>query len=271
MREHRLARGTARRVATYGRPFAADITVFLVLTLVASALVVATPLLLRTIIDDGVVPGDRSLVVRLGFVVAGLAVVGAVLTVVTRFYGARIGEGLILHLRTQVFQHVMRQPIAFFTRAQTGALVNRLNTDVIGAQQAFTSILSGVLSNIVSLLLILGALLSMSWQITVLALLLVPVFLVPARLMGDRLSALTRRQMNLNADLASRMTERFNVAGALLVRLFGRPVQEDEEYEVRARGVRDAGVSIAVNRVFFMAGLGWWPRWRPHWSMAWVG
>jgi len=253
---HRLKRGTARRVASYARPFRRDIAVFLTVTVVAAALVTATPLLLRAIIDDGVVPRDRGVVIALGSLVAALAVLEALLTVVGRLHSARIGEGLILDLRTQVFRHVLRQPIAFFTRAQTGALVNRLNTDVIGAQQAFTSILSGLVSNVVSLVLILAALVTMSWQITLLALLLLPVFLVPARIMGHRLSALTRRQMTLNADLASRMTERFNVAGALLVRLFGRPQQEDEEYAARARGVRDAGVSIAVNRVVFLAGLG---------------
>lgn len=254
--EHRLRRGTARRVAAYARPFRRDIAVFLTLTVLAAALVTATPLLLRAIIDDGVVPKDRGVVILLGSVVAALAVLEAVLTIVSRLYSARIGEGLILDLRTQVFRHVLRQPIAFFTRAQTGALVNRLNTDVIGAQQAFTSILSGLVSNVVSLVLILAALVTMSWQITILALLLLPVFLIPARIMGHRLSALTRRQMTLNADLASRMTERFNVAGAMLVRLFGRPRQEDEEYAARARGVRDAGVAIAVNRVVFLAGLG---------------
>jgi ATP-binding cassette subfamily B protein len=252
----RLIPGTARRVAGYGRPFRRDIVVFLVLTVIGASLVAATPLLLGRIIDEGVVPGDRQVVLTLGLVVAGLALFEAVLMIVSRLFSARIGEGLILDLRTEVFRHVLRQPIAFFTRAQTGALVNRLNTDVIGAQTAFTSILSGLVSNVVSLAIILAALFTMSWLITGLALLLLPIFLIPARLMGNRLSALTRRQMGLNADLASRMTERFNVAGALLVRLFGRPLTEDREYAVRARGVRDAGVSIAVNRVVFMAGLG---------------
>ena len=256
VRDHRLAAGTARRVARYGRPFARDITAYLVLTVVAGALVTAVPLLLQRIIDDGVTPKDPGVVITLGLVVAALAVVESVVTVVTRWLGSRIGEGLILDLRTEVFAHVLRQPIAFFPRAQTGALVSRLNSDVIGAQTAFTSILSGLVSNVVQMVLILAALLSMSWQITLLALCLLPLFLVPARVMGARLSALTRRQMTLNADMHTRMTERFNVAGALLVRLFGRPREEDEEYEVRARGVRDAGVAISVNRVVFMAGLG---------------
>ena len=256
VRDHHIGRETARRVASYGRPFVGRIAAYLALTVLAGALVTAVPLLLQRIIDDGVTPGDRDLVIRLGIVVAGLAVLEAVVTVVTRWFGSQIGEGLIYNLRREVFAHVLRQPIAFFTRAQTGALVSRLNNDVIGAQTAFTSILSGLVSSLVQMVLILAALLSMSWQITVLALLLVPLFIVPARFMGARLSALTRTQMGLNADMQARMTERFNVGGALLVRLFGRPATEDEEYAERAADVRDAGVSISVNRVFFMAGLG---------------
>jgi ATP-binding cassette subfamily B protein len=256
VKDHKLRAGTARRVVGYGRPFVPDIVVYLALTIVSGVLVTAVPLLLQRIIDDGVVPQVRDVVIRLGLVVAAIAVVESVVTVFTRWFGSRIGEGLILNLRTEVFAHVLRQPIAFFTRSQTGALVSRLNSDVIGAQTAFTSILSGLVSNLVQMVLILAALLSMSWEITVLALLLLPVFLVPARYMGARLSALTRTQMTLNADMHTRMTERFNVAGALLVRLFGRPDQENQEYAERARGVRDAGVSIAVNRVVFMAGLG---------------
>ena len=256
VRDHQLRSGTARRVLGYGRPFGREITAYLVLTIVAGALVTAVPLLLQRIIDDGVDQGARDVVVRLGLLVAAIAVLESVVTVATRWIGSRIGEGLILDLRKEVFTHVLRQPVAFFTRAQTGALVSRLNSDVIGAQAAFTSILSGLVSNLVLMLLILAALFSMSWQITLLALLLLPVFLLPARLMGTRLSQLTRRQMTLNADMHTRMTERFNVAGALLVRLFGRPAEEDREYAVRAAGVRDAGVSIAVNRVVVMAGLG---------------
>ena len=256
VKDHRIGRDTARRVAGYGRPFLGRIVVYLLLTVLAGGLVTVVPLLLGRIIDQGVEVGDRDVVVRLALLVAGLAVVEAVVTVVIRWFGSRIGEGLIYNLRREVFAHVLRQPIAFFTRAQTGALVSRLNSDVIGAQTAFTSILSGFVSSLVQLALILVALFSMSWQITLLALLLVPIFLVPARFMGARLSALTRRQMALNADMQARMTERFNVGGALLVRLFGRPATEDEEYAERAAGVRDSGVSIAVNRVFFMAALG---------------
>jgi ATP-binding cassette subfamily B protein len=256
VRSHKVGRETALRVGAYGRPFVPEVVAYLVLAVLGGVVAVAVPLLLQRIIDDGVELGDRDLVITLGLVVAVLAAAEAVLTVSLRWVGSRIGEGLILNLRSQVFAHVLRQPIAFFTRAQTGALVSRLNHDVIGAQAAFTSILSGLVGNLVLLVLVLVALFSMSWQITLLALLLVPIFLVPARLMGPRLSALTRRQMNLNADMQTRMTERFNVGGALLVRLFGRPHVENAEYGASARGVRDAGVSIAVNRVIFLAGLG---------------
>ncbi|GAA5163237.1 ABC transporter ATP-binding protein [Ornithinimicrobium tianjinense] len=256
VRAHKVGRETARRVLGYGRPYRGDIAAYLVLSVLSGALVTAVPLLLQRIIDDGVTPKDRGVVITLGLVVAGLAVLETLVTIVSRWLGSRIGEGVILDLRSEVFSHVLRQPVAFFTRAQTGALVSRLNSDVIGAQTAFTSVLSGLVSNLVLMVLVLVALFSMSWQITVLALLLLPVFLVPARLMGARLSSLTRRQMTLNADMHTRMTERFNVAGALLVRLFGRPSEEDREYAARARGVRDAGVEIAVNRVVFMAGLG---------------
>ncbi len=251
-----LQKGTARRVLTYGAAFKREITIFLILTIFGASLVVATPLLLGRIIDEGVREENRGVVIGLGSAVAVLAVIGALLVVVTRWYSSRIGEGLILNLRKQVFGHVLRQPIAFFTRAQTGALVNRLNTDVIGAQTAFTSILSGLVSNVVTLTFVGITLVSLSWQITLPAVLLLPLFLVPASFMGRRLSKLTRKQMNLNSELASRMTERFNVAGAMLVRLFGRPQTEADEYAERAQGVRDAGVAISVNRVIFAAGLG---------------
>ena len=171
-----------------------------------------------------------------GGLVAGLALLTAIVALAERWLSSRIGEGLIYDLRTQVFGHVLRQPIAFFTRAQTGALVSRLGQDVIGAQQAFTSVLSNTVSNAISLVLILVAMASLSWQLTLGAVLLVPLFLVPAKLMGRRLADLSHQQMGLNADLSSRMTERFNVAGALLVKLFGRPATEDEEYAARAAG-----------------------------------
>jgi len=250
-----LRPGTTRRVLGYARPYAGKITVFLLLALFDAILVVATPLMLRALVDDGIVPGDRRVVVTTAVVVAVLSLASAAESLAQRWFSARIGEGLIYDLRTQVFGHVLRQPIAFFTRAQTGALVSRLGQDVIGAQQAFTSVLSNSVSNAISLALIFAAMLSLSWPLTLATLLLVPLFLLPARAMGRRLAELTHDQMRLNADLGSRMTERFNVAGALLVKLFGRPVEEDEEYAVRAGRVRDIGVSIAVSRSFFLVAL----------------
>ncbi|MDF8264024.1 ABC transporter ATP-binding protein [Luteipulveratus flavus] len=250
-----LRPGTARRVLDYAQPYRRTIVAFLVTTIAEALLVIATPLLLKRIVDDGVVKQDSGLVVRLALLVGLVAVVGAGLSVLERFMSARIGEGLIYDLRGQVFSHVLRQPIAFFTRTQTGALVTRLNSDVIGAQQAFTSTLSNVVSNIVMLIAIVAAMGTLSWQLTLLALVLVPLFLIPTRIMGRRLAGLAREQMQENADLGARMSERFNVAGALLVKLYGRPHQEDLEYSERAGRVRDIGVLIALNRSAFMVVL----------------
>ncbi len=253
--DKKLAPGTSRRVLAYAGRYRASIAAFLLVVVLDSVLVVAVPLLFREIIDQGVIPGDAGVVVRLAFIVAGIALLEAVLTVVQRWFSSRIGEGLILDLRSEVFGHVLKQPIAFFTRAQTGSLVSRLNSDVIGAQQAFTSVLSNVVSNIVSVALVVGTMFALSWQLTLGALVLVPVFLIPAKYMGRRLAGLARRQMSLNADMGSRMTERFNVAGALLVKLFGTPEREEAEYADRAARVRDVGISIALNRSIFMAAL----------------
>jgi ATP-binding cassette subfamily B protein len=255
VKDRKLAPGTARRVMGYARPYRREIAVFVGLVVVTSSLVVATPLLLRKLIDEGVTPQDRSVVVAISLMVAGIAVAEALLTLVQRWFSARIGEGLIFDLRTEVFAHVLRQPIAFFTRAQTGALVSRLNSDVLGAQQAFTSVLSSVVSNVVSLALIIGTMATLSWQLTVASLVLLPFFLIPARIMGRRLAGLTHAQMGLNADMGSRMTERFNVAGALLVKVFGQPAREDAEYAERAGKVRDMGVRIAMNRSIFIVAL----------------
>jgi ATP-binding cassette subfamily B protein len=252
--EHRLRPGTYRRILRYARRYRGAIGAFLALVILDSLFVVASPLLLKQIIDRGVALGNRTLVVELAALIAVLAIVDSLAGLAQRWYSARIGEGLIYDLRTDVFGHVLRQPIAFFTRTQTGALVSRLNSDVIGAQQAFTSTLSGVVSNVVSLVLVGGAMLVLSWPITLISLALVPLFLLPARRMGSRLQQLTRESMQLNAELGSRMTERFNVAGALLVKLFGRPNSEDREFAQRAGRVRDIGVRIAMsNRVFFTA------------------
>ena len=250
----KLTPGTVRRIAGYASPYRRPIGFFLVLTVVDAFLVVASPLLLGRLIDDGVNQDNKQVVVTLALIVAGLAVFDAVLSLILRWYSARIGEGLIYDLRSQVFDHVQRMPLAFFVRTQTGALISRLNSDVIGAQQAFTTTLSSVVSNAISLVVVTIAMLALSWQITVAALVLVPVFLVPARYVGRRLAEMSREAMQLNAEMSSTMTERFNVSGALLVKLFGRPDDEAVEFSGRARRVADIGIQIAMaNRAFFTA------------------
>jgi ATP-binding cassette subfamily B protein len=252
--DKKLTPGTIRRVARYASPYRRSIGYFLVLTTIDALLVVASPLLLKRLIDDGVSQNDKQVVVTLALIVAGLAVFDAALSLVLRWYSARIGEGLIYDLRSQVFDQVQRMPLAFFVRTQTGALISRLNSDVIGAQQAFTTTLSSVVSNAISLVVVTIAMLALSWQITLASLVLVPVFLVPARYVGRRLAEMSRDAMQLNAEMSSTMTERFNVSGALLVKLFGRPDEEADEFSGRARRVADIGVRIAMaNRIFFTA------------------
>jgi ATP-binding cassette, subfamily B, bacterial len=254
LKSKRLAKGTLRRVASFARPYTAIILLFLVLVVVDALLVVATPLLFKRIIDDGVQQGDATLVTWLSLLVALIAFGETALTLAQRYYSSRIGEGLIYDLRSKVFSHVQRMPLAFFTRTQTGALVSRLNSDVIGAQRAFTSTLSGVVSNVVSLAMVTAAMLLLSWQITLLAFLMVPLFLIPAKWAGRRLAGLTRDQMQINAELSSGMTERFNVGGAMLVKLFGRADDEDRQFQERADHVRVLGIKIAMSsRVFFSA------------------
>jgi ATP-binding cassette, subfamily B, bacterial len=250
----RLAPGTTGRVVRYARPYRRQIVAFLVMVVVSALLVVATPLLFKKIVDDGVMQQDTSLVVWLALVVALIAVFEAILTLAQRWCSSRIGEGLIYDLRTDVFGHVQRLPVAFFTRTQTGALVSRLNSDVVGAQRAFTSTLSGVVSNIVSLFMVVGAMLFLSWQITLVAFALLPLFVLPARWAGARLAGLSREQMQLNAEMGSSMTERFHVAGAMLVKLFGRADDEDKAFDEKAANVRDLGVRVAMtSRIFFTA------------------
>lgn len=252
--QQKVAAGTWRRILTYARPYRTIIVIFLVILVADSLLTVAQPLLFRRIIDQGITPGDARVVTITALIAGGVAIVDAVLGLVSRWYSARIGEGLIYDLRTEVYDHVQNQSIAFFTRAQTGALVSRLNTDVIGAQQAFTSTLSGVLGNLISVVVVLTTMFLLSWRITLVALVLLPLFLLPARWLGRKLQALTREQMGLNADMSTRMTERFNVAGALLVKLFGEQRAEVTAFSDRAARVRDIGVRIAMaNRYFFTA------------------
>jgi len=243
-----------KRILAYARPYRSLVVAFLVTLVIASLLTVAQPLVFRQIIDNGISQGNAALVTGLAIVVAVLALLDAGINLVGRWYSARIGEGLIFDLRTQVYDHVQRQSVAFFTRAQTGALVSRLNSDVIGAQQAFTSTLGGVVGNLITASIVLVTMFLLSWQVTLLSLVLVPLFLLPARWMGRRLQSLTKQQMQVNAQMSTQMTERFNVAGALLVTLFGRPEREHGDFAGRAAQVRDAGVSIAMaNRWFFTA------------------
>ena len=249
-----LGKGLVRRILGYARPYKAIVIALLITLVFAAVLTVAQPLLFRRIIDKGVSVGDSSVVTKTAILIDILALLDAVLGLVGRWFSARIGEGLIFDLRTQVFDHVQRQSIAFFTRAQTGALISRLNSDVIGAQQAFTSTLSGVIGNLISLIIVLVTMFILSWQVTLTSLVLVPLFLIPARWMGRKLQQLTRDQMKLNADMSNQMSERFNVAGALLVKLFGRPEEEADNFSGKAVRVRDIGIKMAMaNRWFFSA------------------
>jgi ATP-binding cassette, subfamily B, bacterial len=254
--DHQLTKGVLRRILRFASPYRNFIIAFVIMVVISSALAVTPPLLFRQIIDNGVLKGDRRLLITLAIIVAALAIVQAALGVVQRWCSAKIGEGLIFDMRTQVFDHVVQMPVSFFTRTQTGKLVSRLNSDVIGAQQAFTSTLSTVLSNIISLVLVLVAMSVLSWQITVAALAMVPVFFIPARIVGGRLAVLTRQQMQYNGDMAASMTERFSVSGALLVKLFGRLSDEHDRFGERAGAVRDISVRIAMNGRFFMTALG---------------
>jgi ATP-binding cassette subfamily B protein len=252
--KQKLKPGTIRRIAGYARPYRVHLAVFLLATVVDAVITVVNPLLLREIIDHGILARNDQVVIVLACTVAAVSIFDAVLGFVIRWFSARIGEGLIYDLRTQVFDHVQRQPIAFFTRAQTGSLVSRLDGDVVGAQQAITSTLSGVISNLLSLILILITLFYLSWLVTVIALVMIPLFILPARLVGRRMQRLTRESMQLNAEMGSTMTERFNVAGAMLVKLFGRPREESSAFSSRAAKVRDIGVVTAMyGQVLFVS------------------
>ena len=244
--KQQLKRGTVRRVARYARPYRWDLTIFLVAAALDAVITVTNPVLLGVVIDRGVIPRRAGVVLGIAGLIAGLALFDGLLNFIQRWYTARVGEGLIYDLRTQVFSHVQRQPIAFFTRAQTGSLVSRLNSDVIGAQQALTSTLVTTVSSTLQVILILVTMLYFSWLVTVIALALIPVFILPARLVGRRLQRLTRESMQLDAAMGSTMTERFNVAGAMLAKLFGRPQEEESVFAERAAKVRDVGVLQAM-------------------------
>lgn len=250
-----LPKGIVRRVARFARPYRLQLALFLVLIIVSALVAAANPLLLRAIIDQGIGQHRTGLVILLAAVVAGLALLSALLSLVQRWISARIGEGLIYDMRSQVFAHVSRMPISFFTRTQTGALVSRLNNDVLGAQQAFTDTFQSVVGNLVGVAVTLGAMFVLSWPITLVSLALLPIFVVPARYVGRRLAALTRESYTLNAAMNNTMTERFNVSGALLVKLFGDPASESALFNSRAGRVRDIGVTTSMYGAVFMSAL----------------
>ncbi len=253
--EHRLAPGTMRRVVAFARPYRVLIGVFLALVLFDALVGAAVPLLYREIIDEGIAEGDKGLVIWLAGGVAALALVSAAVGLLQRWCSSRIGEGLIYDLRSQVFDHVQRMPISFFSRAQTGTLVTRLNSDVVGAQQAFTSVLSNVVGNLAVVATTLGAMVVLSWRLTLLALCLLPLFILPARFVGKRLADITRERYRLNGEMGQMMTERFNVSGALVVKLFGRPDEESVAFSERAGRVRDIGVTQAMYSRVVMTAL----------------
>jgi ATP-binding cassette subfamily B protein len=255
IRSQRLSPGLVRRIARFASPYRSLLLVFLVLIVIDAAIGAANPLIYAAIIDRGILPGDSALVIELALLLVVLAVFDAVLSLVERWISARVGEGLIFDMRTQVFAHFQRMPIAFFTRTQTGALVSRLNSDVLDAQSAFTNTLSSVVGNAITVAVTLLAMFYLSWQITLLALVLFPMFVLPARWVGRRIQAITRESYDLNAAMTSTMTERFNVAGALLVRLFGQPLREIRSFEAKAGRVRDIGVTQAMFTVVFMTSL----------------
>ena len=249
-----MNRSSMRRVVVFARPYSSSIIGFLISILVSAAIALVPPLLFRNIVDTAIPAGDKRQIVILTIILVVVAMGDAILSIVQRWYSSRIGEGLIYDLRVALFDKVQHMPIAFFTRTQTGALISRLNNDVVGAQTAVTGTLGSVVSNVVVLVTTLGAMLALEWRLTVLSLVVLPVFIIPARRVGVRLQDISREQMGLNASMNTQMTERFNVAGAMLVKLFGRHREEVDAFSGRASRVRDIGITGAMyGRVFFVA------------------
>jgi ATP-binding cassette subfamily B protein len=253
--EHRIKKGTLPRILKFARHYRSALIFFLTVVVLDAVLSSVSPLILREIIDVGIYKHHARLVVGLAVVTAVLAIGDAGLQMIERRISAVIGEGLIYDLRVEVFRHIQEMPIAFFSRTQTGALISRLNNDVVGAQQAFTDLFSNVVGNVILVGIILVVMFLLSWPITLVALVLVPVFLIPARTVGRRLGTLFQRGMELNAEMNMVMSERFNVAGAMLVKLFGRPTEERENFDDRARQVRDIGIHQATYQRFFFISL----------------
>jgi ATP-binding cassette, subfamily B, bacterial len=254
VKEQRLTRESARRILRFAAPYQKALWIFLATIIFDAVLGAVNPLIFRKIIDDGIGKHRPGLITALALLVAGLALLDAAVELIGRWFSASIGEGLIYDMRARVFAHVQEMPIAFFTRTQTGALITRLNNDILGAQQAFTGTLSAVVSNVLSVAIVLAVMFYLSWPITAMALVLLPIFVLPARYMGKRLQAITRESYGLNAEMNTTMTERFNVSGALLVKLFGRPREENDSFSSRARRVADIGIQSAMYaRVFFVS------------------
>lgn len=251
---HRVKKGTARRMLTFAVPYRKILAIFIPVVILDAVIAAVNPLILRSLIDNGILKKDANLVIALALLVAGLAIVDGVLALTERRISAYIGESLIYDMRSKVFRHIQRMPLAFFTRTQTGALVSRLNNDVIGAQQAFTDLLSNVVGNLVTVVIVIVAMFILSWQITLAALLLVPLFLVPSRFVGQRIGSLTKEGYDLNSEMNMVMQERFQVGGAMLVKLMGRPDAEASAFETKAGRVRDIGIAQATYaRIFFVA------------------
>ena len=254
IRGQKVARGTTRRILRFAAPYKRLLLIFLGLVILTGVIGAANPLLYKEIINRGIIGHRAGLVIALALTVAGLAVLDAALTLGERYVSAKVGEGLVFDLRTKIFSHVQRMPIAFFTRVQTGALVSRLNNDVLGAQQSFTDVLSTVVGNLISVTLVLAAMFVLSWKLTLVALVILPLFVLPARWLGRRLQSIMREKYDLSADMNTIMVERFNVAGALLVKLFGRPADEDAGFYGKAGRVRDIGVTqMMYSRLFFIS------------------
>jgi ABC-type multidrug transport system, ATPase and permease components len=255
VQDEKVPKGTTRRILKFVRPYKGLLVIFLVLVVIDAVVSAANPLIYREIINKGILGKDAGLVVALALLVAGLAIADAGLTLVERFISARVGEYLICEMRTKVFDHVQRMPLAFFTRTQTGALVSRLNNDVTGAQEAFTDVLSSVIGNLISVGIVLVIMFFLSWQLTLVALAMLPAFLLPARWLGRRLQSITRERYELTAEMNNGMVERFNVAGALLVKLFGHPGAESADFGKKAARVRDIDIVQAIYARFFFVAL----------------
>ena len=250
----KVSRTSMRRVMVFARPYSSSIIGFLLSIIFSAVIALIPPLLFRTIVDTAIPAGDKRRIVILTIILVVVAMGDAILSIVQRWYSSRIGEGLIYDLRVALFDKVQNMPIAFFTRTQTGALISRLNNDVVGAQTAVTGTIGSVVSNVVVLVTTLGAMLALEWRLTVLSLVVLPVFIIPARRVGVRLQDISREQMGLNASMNTQMTERFNVSGAMLVKLFGRHREEVDAFGGRASRVRDIGITGAMyGRVFFVA------------------